>query len=217
MSDSLFDVQQGEAIFAEIAQQLSSQGFCVLSNTLPAPLLQALIQQVQAQSGFSAAGIGRAAGEQKNKKIRGDKIAWIDADTPANQAWISWCDGLKNYLNRRLYLGLFSYESHYAVYQSGDFYRRHVDAFASSEKGSKRLVSMVTYLNADWPSEAGGELLIYSQDEQELSRVTPQAGTIVVFLSEEFPHEVLAATQTRYSIATWFRLNDSSGRIDPPR
>ena len=47
--------------------------------------------------------------------------------------------------------------------------------------------------------------------------VTPSFGTIVVFLSEEFPHEVLPAKRDRYSIAGWFRLNSSiANNIDPP-
>jgi SM-20-related protein len=38
----------------------------------------------------------------------------------------------------------------------------------------------------------------------------------VVFESERFPHEVLAAQSIRYSIAGWFRTNNSmAGMIDP--
>jgi SM-20-related protein len=48
-------------------------------------------------------------------------------------------------------------------------------------------------------------------------KVLPSFGTIVVFLSEEFPHEVLPAKRDRYSIAGWFRLNNSiDNNIDPP-
>jgi len=32
---------------------------------------------------------------------------------------------------------------------------------------------------------------------------------LVIFLSEEFPHEVLPANTHRYSIAGWFRVNNS--------
>ncbi|WP_335340025.1 2OG-Fe(II) oxygenase [Sedimenticola selenatireducens] len=45
-----------------------------------------------------------------------------------------------------------------------------------------------------------------------------QAGELAVFLSEEFPHEVLAADRDRYSVAGWFRVNGSiNQQIDPPR
>jgi SM-20-related protein len=51
-----------------------------------------------------------------------------------------------------------------------------------------------------------------------LLSVQPLHGTVVVFLSEEFPHEVLPASRDRYSIAGWFRVNGSTAeRVDPPR
>ena len=54
-------------------------------------------------------------------------------------------------------------------------------------------------------------------DNRNIS-ITPSFGTIVVFLSEEFPHEVLPAMRDRYAIAGWFRLNSSiANNIDPPR
>lgn len=43
----------------------------------------------------------------------------------------------------------------------------------------------------------------------------PRAGTLVVFLSEDMPHEVLETQRERYSIAGWFRVNGSdSVRLD---
>jgi SM-20-related protein len=30
---------------------------------------------------------------------------------------------------------------------------------------------------------------------------------MVIFLSEKFPHEVEVTQQSRYSIATWYRIN----------
>ena len=51
------------------------------------------------------------------------------------------------------------------------------------------------------------ELQIYSEDDQPLLQVKPQAGTMVLFESARFPHEVLAAHSTRYSIAGWFRID----------
>jgi SM-20-related protein len=40
--------------------------------------------------------------------------------------------------------------------------------------------------------------------------VAPRAGTLVCFLSERIPHEVLAAHVDRISIAGWFRRNEGS-------
>ena len=60
---------------------------------------------------------------------------------------------------------------------------------------------------------------MYHENEIEpFARVMPRMGKLAVFLSEEFPHEVLPARRDRYSIAGWFRVNTSTTeRPDPPR
>jgi len=113
------------------------------------------------------------------------------------------------------YLLLAAGESHFAHYRTGDFYRRHLDAFKGEEN---RVLSVVAYLNPDWSEEDGGELVLYPErgGAAEL-RVTPAQGTLVLFLSEHFEHEVLPARRDRFSIAGWFRQNNSSAsRADPP-
>ncbi|WP_370298268.1 2OG-Fe(II) oxygenase, partial [Pontibacterium sp.] len=98
----------------------------------------------------------------------------------------------------------------------GAFYKRHVDAFRGE---ANRVLTMVVYLNPDWTADDGGELVLYTSDtDQEGIKVVPAMGTVVVFLSEEFPHEVLPAYRDRFSIAGWYRVNSSTtDRIDPPR
>jgi SM-20-related protein len=64
---------------------------------------------------------------------------------------------------------------------------------------------IATYLNPGWPQDGGGELVLY-RDDEELARVTPEAGTFVTFLSQDFPHEVRKGGQDRFSIAGWFRV-----------
>lgn len=56
-------------------------------------------------------------------------------------------------------------------------------------------------------------LAIYSENEDTaaLAVIPPEAGTLVLFLSEDVPHEVLPAYADRYSIAGWFRVNDRLG------
>jgi len=129
--------------------------------------------------------------------------------------WRNWTNELRLYLNRRLFLGLFSFESHLAEYHPGDFYRTHLDAFRGE---SNRRLSRVTYLNPDWQPGQGGELMIYHpQTGAPLQKVAPVLGPLVVFLSEEFPHEVLPASRERHSVAGWFRVNGSTlGQVDPP-
>ena len=106
-----------------------------------------------------------------------------------------------------LFLGLFSYEAHYAVYEPGGFYARHLDAF----KGARnRVVSTVFYLNENWVGEDGGELAVFSHDgaREPVALIAPELGTLAIFLSEDIPHEVRLARRERYSIAGWFRVND---------
>ena len=76
---------------------------------------------------------------------------------------------------------------------------------------------MVLYLNSDWQSGDGGELVICPDSGLEGIHFLPSGGSLAVFFSEDFPHEVLETTRTRYSIAGWFRVNGTCGaRLDPP-
>lgn len=113
-------------------------------------------------------------------------------------------DKLRLGINQRLFLGLFDYESHFAVYAPGAFYQKHRDAFRGAPG---RKLSTVLYLNNDWDIQAGGELVLYDEaGEQEILQIAPECGRLVIFLSEDFPHEVLPATRPRQSIAGWFRI-----------
>lgn len=205
-----------EVLFEKIANDLSTQGYCILENALSEKLVSSLYGVARNGSAdhFKPAGIGRGNDHSMNKTVRSDSIHWIDGENDAEQSWLNYLEDLKDYLNRRLFLGLFSYESHFAHYQPGAFYEKHIDAFRGQ---SNRVLSLVTYLNDGWQASDGGELLIYSSEEDlVLEKVLPNSGTLVVFLSEEFPHEVLPASADRYSIASWFRVNSSSSALIDP-
>ncbi len=210
-------------LLGQLADALRNTGYASIQNAVPPGLLQALVDQVHRQSvgDFDRAGIGREADHQLNSFVRRDRIRWIEGETPAEKNWLAWTAQLRLALNRELLLGLFSFESHFAHYAPGAFYRKHLDSFREPGPNvilSQRVLSLVTYLNPDWDAEDGGELVIYSTDgESAVQRVTPLAGTLVVFLSAEIPHEVLPAQRDRYSIAGWFRVNGShADRVDPP-
>ncbi len=204
-------------LFELIANAIHRDGYWVGENALPRPVLsqlQAELKQRQLDE-FKKASIGRGPKQTRNPAIRRDKILWLDNQRVSLNAWRGWTADLQRYLNQRLFLGLFSFENHFALYEPGDFYRLHYDAFKGQ---SNRVLSLVTYLNNDWPDDAGGELLVYDQHQALLVRVQPKAATVVLFLSEEFPHEVLPVHQERYSIAGWFRVNSShTQQVDPPK
>lgn len=208
---------QNEALFQRITQDLEEQGYSIQPAVFPATLADALYQHQQSMhdTQFSVAGIGRGDDYQHTEFVRTDEICWITGDSSAGQQWLSWANALQRHLNRHLFLGLFSFESHFAHYRPGDYYKRHYDAFKGE---ANRVLSIVLYLNPGWTTDNGGSLVLYKHDKDHTGiRVTPLMGTLVTFLSEDFPHEVLPATRDRYSIAGWFRINTSvSDRVDPP-
>ena len=104
-------------------------------------------------------------------------------------------------------MGLFHYESHYAVYEPGTFYKKHVDALKGSQN---RILTTVFFLNTNWQEKDGGQLVIYDEFEQPFDVVSPKMGTLVIFLSERFPHEVKATFKTRNSIAGWFSISNAN-------
>ena len=207
-----------DTLFAAIARDLLEQGYSIRVAALP-PALSAGLQEVCCalpEQSFDPAGVGRRQAYLHSEWVRSDSIHWIQGHSEATRQWLDWTARLRVFLNRRLFLGLFSFESHFAHYQPGDFYRRHYDAFRGE---ANRVLSLVTYLNHGWLPQEGGELLLYRNDEDaEGIRVLPLYGTLVIFLSEQFPHEVLPARRDRYSVAGWYRVNTSTtSRADPPR
>lgn len=201
-----------------ICDDLQQQGYSIQLGCLPADILNALQEQIMTldEREFFRAGIGRNNQHHTNDFVRSDEVCWMTGETPPGAAWLVWAETLRVAINRRLFMGLFSFESHYAWYRAGAYYKRHYDAFRGQ---TNRVLSVVAYLNSDWCADDGGELVLYKDGlDREGLRVTPLAGTVVVFLSEEFPHEVLPARRDRFSIAGWYRVNSSNATaVDPPR
>ena len=196
-----------QTIYDQIADALVKDGYIILENFLPTELTQQLYQHVSTlpKQQFKPAGIGRNNDLQLNQEIRNDQTRWLADETPCEHTYLAIMDECRRQLSQNLFLGLHDYEAHFAHYAAGSYYHRHTDAFKGK---SNRVVTTVFYLNPEWVKSDGGELIIYQDDSEDiLCRVSPQFGTMVIFLSERFPHEVLAATRDRYSIAGWFRVD----------
>jgi SM-20-related protein len=159
---------------------------------------------------LDGAAIGRGGQRQVVSAVRTDRIHWLDGSSPAQRAFLADLEALRLALNRALLLGLFEYEAHYALYPPGARYLRHYDAFRG---GNRRILSTVFYLNEGWAPGDGGELRLWRADERELATLAPLAGRALLFLSEEFPHEVLPARRDRLSIAGWFRARDPAAPL----
>lgn len=206
---SVLDGASAPLLFDLIANDLYRDGYSVHTNAIPIELTALLAAEVRLLpvNDFKKAGIGRDQQHRLKPLVRGDHISWINGNTLVTQAWLAWAASLQMALNQRLLLGLFSFESHFAHYAIGDVYTRHQDAFKGE---TNRVLSLVTYLNPDWNEADGGQLVLYPKNlNQSGLQVSPCLATLVVFLSEEIPHEVLAALGDRYSIAGWFRVNNA--------
>lgn len=203
-----------------IVDALVEQGWYVGRAAINLDLCQALHRELSHMAEHDAleeAGIGRGQQHHLRKDIRGDAIHWLDRQSEAQRHYLDAMGELQQSLNQALFLGLFEYEAHFAHYPAGAFYQRHLDSFRGR---ANRVISTVGYLNPQWPSDGGGEMVIYHPDDasQEVARVVPEAGTFACFLSETVPHEVLPTHQPRSSIAGWFRRNASLGGVlDPAR
>lgn len=182
----------------KITNALVENGYIVIENALDIALVDKLLKEVSDEALFERATISRDTVLDNNR--RRDKISWLHDENSSHGEFLSFISSLQKYLNYALYLGLHYYEAHFAIYNQGDFYEKHLDSFKNSKN---RVVTTVFYLNEC----QGGELVIYDEEDRILQKVKPKKNTLVVFLSEKFPHEVLPAESKRYSIAGWYRVD----------
>lgn len=196
-----------EIIKEKHIDSLTTAGWLTQENFLPKDLCEKLLSDLRLaqQAGIlQQAAIGRGNNHLIATDIRTDQTLWLTGKTPAQAECLALMDQLRQQLNRSLYLGLSDYEAHYATYQAGGFYKKHLDSF----KGNRnRMVSTVLYLTPDWQESDAGHLVLYAADDQdrEIGRVLPRQGTLACFMSEDIPHEVLPPHRERASIAGWFR------------
>ena len=193
-----------EKLYLKITDSLVEDGYIVIESALHQELSSKLLNSARNETDFKKAGISGAGDLHLDNDRRRDKIHWLDNTDEAQKEFLEFTEGLREYINRSLYLGLSYYESHFAIYDKGDFYETHLDAFKNSKN---RVVTTVYYLNDEWSENDGGELMVYNENNEKIATVIPNANTLVVFMSEKFPHEVLSANRKRYSIAGWFRVD----------
>jgi SM-20-related protein len=186
-----------------VIQGIGQRGWAVVPSWLSVP--EVADTQPSFDADFRLAQVGKGANLQRDAGIRGDLTAWVDEVPPALAPLWRRAEDLRLRLNRELFLGLGKWEAHLAKYPAGAFYLRHLDRHG---QGSTRMLSMIVYLNADWGPDDGGELVLYA-GESELVRVPPVGGTLVCFLSADFPHEVLPARRERRSLTGWFHAGGS--------
>ena len=191
-------------VFEAIAAGLQVHGYAVVDAGVAPPLANELYEQaLHTHESYQQARIGRGEELLEKTQVRGDKTQWIEGSTAAEAAWLQWANELRNYLNRELYIGINSFESHFAHYAPGTYYEQHFDSFQGN---NSRLVSVIAYLNPEWSESDGGQLsLVDAATDKQLMCIEPAMGKVVVFMSSDFPHAVLATHKNRYSVSGWFR------------
>ncbi len=202
-----------EDILDHISQEIYSNSYVVVDNFADQAFRKALLKEqtdLLNQGQFKKAAVGKGDQKQVRSEIRSDEVLWMDPTALSPLQAIFWekIEELKQVLNRRCFLGLKSFEGHFARYPIGSFYKRHLDQFHAVPH---RIVTVILYLNESWTEADGGQLRMYFPQEDGSERVEdvlPLGGRLVVFLSEEIPHEVLPTKKERISITGWLRNID---------
>ena len=187
----------------QLIDALSHQGYFVWDDFLTHEEVVALRDCIP--ENWKKARIGRNDEVTRESSIRSDKIQWVHRDMgePASQ-FLDKMEQIRLAANQAFFLGLFEYEAHFAKYEKGDFYKKHLDCFKGNEN---RRLTTVFYMNDEWSEEDAGELVVYDLQDNHIATIPPKSGRLFVFLSEQFPHEVLPTNTERFSIAGWFRIN----------
>jgi SM-20-related protein len=199
-----------ESISERIASEVYEKSYAIVDDFISEELRVSLLKEQSEllEAGkFRMAAVGKGEKKQVRTEIRNDQVLWIDADhlnKYEKQYW-SKVDEVRQAINQRCYLGLKSFEAHFARYPIGSFYIRHLDQF---QQVLYRKVTVIIYLNDSWSQEDEGMLRMYLPHEdgsEEILDIQPKGGRLVVFLSGEIPHEVMPTKKERISITGWLR------------
>jgi len=198
-----------ELRYESIIDGMLTDGYGVMDDFLSPSEVAALgtcLRNRREAGQFRLAGVGNQR-VTVEMTIRGDEIHWLDeaTATPDEAAFLQRIGHFVQYVNQTCYLGLRDYEFHYALYPTGTFYKRHLDRFRSD---SRRKLSVVCYLNANWQETDGGQLALYlpqTDGSDRLVTVAPVGGRLVCFDSGQLEHEVSPATRERLSVTGWLK------------
>jgi SM-20-related protein len=202
-----------EELLDRISAQIYDKSYVVVDDFVDEPFRKELLaEQIRLvnEGKFRHAAVGTGGQKQVRAEIRSDEVLWMDREdlSPLQTDFWEKIEGIRTVLNQRCFLGLKSFEGHFARYPVGSFYKRHLDQFHAVPH---RVVSVILYLNDTWTTEDGGALRMYVPQEdgpERIEDVLPLGGRLVVFLSGEIPHEVLPTKKERISITGWLRNID---------
>lgn len=165
-------------------------------------LRKSLLQHYENKD-FHLAGIGNKETLQTVMSIRNDQVYWIDPEiaNTCEKTFLKKMNDFVLYLNRTCYAGIATFEFHYAVYEKGSFFLKHIDRFKNDHR---RKFSVACYITESWNPGDGGELLMYANDT--VTTIEPLPGRMV-FFDSELPHEVPVSQKQRLSLTGWMKTN----------
>ena len=199
-----------EEVLDRISAEIYQNSYVIIDDFIDEDFRKALLKEqtdLLEKGMFRHAAVGKGGQKQVRTEIRSDEVLWMDQDnlSPLQSAYWEKVEQIRQVLNQRCFLGLRSFEGHFARYPIGSFYKKHLDQFHAVPH---RVVTVILYLNDSWSTEDEGALRMYfpQEDGRELIEdVLPLGGRLVVFLSAEIPHEVLPTKKERISITGWLR------------
>lgn len=197
--------------FTEIIQLLNQQGIVLTDTAMPASWHQSLLLQAQKtwqEKLFTPGEIGRDKDGLK-PQIRGDHIYWIQPGSDESKhPFFDWMAQFRQVLNKDYGMSLQSQEFHFARYDGGVGYKKHIDQHRGTDH---RKISIVYYLNQGWDDTNGGEICFYEprNPDKEMLRAAPIGGRLAIFVSGVMPHEVLPSKAPRWSLTGWLRTDSN--------
>jgi SM-20-related protein len=199
-----------EDILDRISSEIYQNSYVVVDDFVDQDFRKALLEEqcdLLNSGKFRQAAVGSGAQKQVRTEIRSDEVLWMEQEnlSALQKAYWEKVDQIRQVLNQRCFLGLKSFEGHFARYPIGSYYKKHLDQF---QQVPHRVVTVILYLNESWTETDEGALRMYFPQEDGTERmedVFPLGGRLVVFLSAEIPHEVLPTKKERISITGWLR------------
>ena len=209
-------------------EDLREQGYVIIDDFLSSETwMDALrddVMNLREKKKFKIAKIGQDSTNTLNEEIRVAETCFIGREKPElqnahNQARERLYDVLETLRVDLEGAGQTSLDPNlseflYAYYPTGGFYRRHRDAVKGSAS-YLREYSILLYLNEESydPDIDGGRLRVHFDSGGDFlpageaplfQDVDAYGGTLVIFESDRFPHEVLDTVAERFAVVGWY-------------
>eukprot|EP00656_Telonema_subtile_P031299 TRINITY_DN34266_c0_g1_i2.p1 TRINITY_DN34266_c0_g1~~TRINITY_DN34266_c0_g1_i2.p1 ORF type:complete len:305 (+),score=95.90 TRINITY_DN34266_c0_g1_i2:289-1203(+) len=210
------DVAAADGVIGQAQlEQLKEQGWALLKGVLEDQVLRELRGQAEELvqgNKLKEAGMSKQASHWKDSSTRGDMTMWLHED---EHDWAKPLFGAARRVRRELG-GMMDMarparapEVQLAYYPpNGSHYVRHRDAFPErmAEAKSTRKMTMIVYTSEAWQPEHGGQLRLFEERPggEQQHEVAPEAGTVLIFLSDLIEHEVLPNFSERFAYTMWF-------------